>query len=343
MKGTFSATSFSPDGIGGGPGGGGAGAVAASDGLDDGAGALPGAGIAAFSTAAISFVPGRQLELGEIEKAGDADGDDRDHADHHRPHPARRAGRRLARGLLELRRRERPVLAPHRDHIGVHGGRDVLHFLRADIGELHGQLVGHLLMHGARHADAADLGEPFETRGDVDAVAEQIAVALDHVADGDADAEGHLPARRIGHVAGPQAFLDVDGAAHGFDRARKFGEHRVARRVEDAAARLGDEVVGDGTIGGETPQRLLFVLGHQPGIAGNISRKNRRDLAFHDSQPPDLDLQAQECRLRRSDATEFRRPPQAAGADFIRFLSGLPADRIMPNASRWFPARAGCS
>ena len=167
----------------------------------------------------------------------------------------------------------------------MHGSRDVLHLLRADIGKLHRELVGHLLVDRARHADAADLGEALEARGDVDAVAEQVAVALDHVADGDADAEGHLPARRIGHVAGSQAFLDVDRAAYRFDRARKFSEHGVARRVEDAPACLGDEVIRDGTIRGETPQRLLLVLGHQPGVAGNISRKNCRDLAFHDSQP----------------------------------------------------------
>ena len=79
----------------------------------------------------------------------------------------------------------------------MHRGRDVLYFLRADIGELHRQLVGDLLMHRAGDADAADFGEPFETRGDVDAVAEQVAVAFDHVADGDADAKAHLPARRI--------------------------------------------------------------------------------------------------------------------------------------------------
>ena len=167
----------------------------------------------------------------------------------------------------------------------MHRRRDVLHFLRADVGELHRQFVGDLFVHRARNADAADFGQAFETRRDVDAVAEQIAVALDHVADGDADAKAHLPAGRIGHVAGAQAFLDVDRAAHRFDRAGKFGQHRIAGGVENAAAGLGDEIVGDGSIGSQTPQRLLFVLGDQPAVAGNIGRKNRRDLAFHEGQP----------------------------------------------------------
>jgi hypothetical protein len=46
--------------------------------------------------------------------------------------------------------------------------------------------------------------------------------------------------------------------------------------------RPGDEIVGDGAIGGETPQRFFFVLGHQPAVTGNIGRKNRRYLALHE-------------------------------------------------------------
>lgn len=111
------------------------------------------------------------------------------------------------------------------------------------------------------------------------------AVALDHVADGDADAERHLTDGRIRHVARAQALLDVDGAAHRFHGARKFREHGIAGGVEDAAAALGDEVVGHLAIGGKPPQRLLLILGHQSAVAGNIGRKNRRDLAFHQGSP----------------------------------------------------------
>ncbi|MGY3694529.1 hypothetical protein ACVIGA_004609 [Bradyrhizobium sp. USDA 3240] len=167
----------------------------------------------------------------------------------------------------------------------MHGGRDVLHFLRADVGELHRQLVGDLLVHGARHADAADFGEALEPRGDIDAITKQIAVALDHITDGDADPERHLPARRIGHVARAQAFLDVDRATHGLDRAGKFREHRIARGVENAAAALCNEIVGDLTIGGEPPQRLFLILGDQSTIACNIGREDRCDLALHEDQP----------------------------------------------------------
>ena len=131
----------------------------------------------------------------------------------------------------------------------MHRRRDVLHLLRADIGELHRQLVGDLLVHRARNTDAADLGEALQSGCDVDAVAQQVAVALDHVADGDADAKGHLPARRIGHVAGTETLLNIDRAAHRFDRAREFGEHGVSSGIENAAAALGDEIVGHLTVG----------------------------------------------------------------------------------------------
>src|ERR1700733_6364921 len=97
--------------------------------------------------------------------------------------------------------------------------RDILDLLLADIGELHRQLVGDLLVDGARNADAADLGKALETGRDIDAITEQIAVALDDTANGDADTETHVAAGRISEVAGAQTFLDVDRAPDGLDRA----------------------------------------------------------------------------------------------------------------------------
>jgi hypothetical protein len=200
----------------------------------------------------------------------------------------------------------------------MHRRRNVLHFLRADVGELHRQFVGDLLMHRARDADAADFGEALEARRDVDAIAEQIAVAFDHVTDGDADAETHMAARRIGHVAGAQAFLDVDRAAHRFDGAGKLGQHRIARGVENAAAGLGDEFVGDGAIGSEPPQRLLFILANQPAVSGDIGSKNRRYLAFHKAK-----VRAMICpqnAVRRLQAQPALAAPHALHS--LRFLEG---------------------
>ena len=180
----------------------------------------------------------------------------------------------------------------------MHGGRNVLDLLLADVGELHGQLIGHLLVHGARDADAADRRDAFQPRRDVDAVAEQVAVALDHIADRDSDAEIHLPAGRIGHIARAQALLNIDRAAHRFDRAREFGQHGVACGIEDAAAGAGDEIVHHRPVGCEAPQRLFFVLGDEPAIACDIGGKNRRDFPFHGA-------------LAESDARTMRAPAAA--------------------------------
>ena len=60
----------------------------------------------------------------------------------------------------------------------------------------------------------------FKARGDIDAVAHQIAVALlDHIAQMDADAELDAAVRRKTRVALDHAVLHLDGAAHGVNHA----------------------------------------------------------------------------------------------------------------------------
>jgi hypothetical protein len=120
-----------------------------------------------------------------------------------------------------------------------------------------------------------------EPRRDIDAVAKEVAVAFDDVADRDADAEAHLPARRISEVSRAQAFLDVDGATHRLHRARELGKHGIAGGVENPAARARDEIVHHRPIRSEAPQRLFFVLGNEPAVACDIGSKNSRDFSFH--------------------------------------------------------------
>ena len=63
-------------------------------------------------------------------------------------------------------------------------------------------------------------------------------------------------------------------------------------------------------IGRQTPQRLFFVLGNQPAVAGNIGRKNRRDLAFHEVAPGKICARRMPPEFRRG-ATKFQRPPES--------------------------------
>ena len=73
--------------------------------------------------------------------------------------------------------------------------------------------------------DRAGCRDPLETRGDIDAVAHQIAVALlDDVAQVDANAEFDATLRRQPGVALDEAILHFDRAAHGVDHAAEFDE-----------------------------------------------------------------------------------------------------------------------
>ena len=182
---------------------------------------------------------------------------------------------------VQLRVQPRPG-----DHEGVDAVRDVLDLALADVAERHRHLVRHRLVHRARDADAAGLGEALEPGRDVDAVAEEIAAALDDVADGDADAEFEPPPRRQRAIAGPEQFLDVDRAAHRVDGRIELAHHRVAGGVEDAAAGAADEIVEHLAIAAEPGQRLLFGLGDEARIAGDVRGEDRRDLALHRARAP---------------------------------------------------------
>ena len=80
--------------------------------------------------------------------------------------------------------------------------------------------VTHLPIGVLGKTDAARISDALKARGDVDAVAHQVAVALlDHIAEMDADAELDAALGRKTSVALDHAVLHLDGAAHGIDHA----------------------------------------------------------------------------------------------------------------------------
>ena len=92
-----------------------------------------------------------------------------------------------------------------------------------------------------RDADPARLGEPFQARGDVHAVAVE-AISLDpHVAQVDADPELHLPPVGDRGVAGLDDALDLGCALHGVECGRELGQEVVAREIHEPAPVLHDE------------------------------------------------------------------------------------------------------
>ena len=74
-------------------------------------------------------------------------------------------------------------------------------------------------------ADRAGLGDALEPRGDIDAVAHQVAVAfLDHVAEMDADPKFDALVRRDPSVALDHRPLDFNGAVHRVDDAAELDD-----------------------------------------------------------------------------------------------------------------------
>jgi hypothetical protein len=76
------------------------------------------------------------------------------------------------------------------DAMGVHWPGDVLDLLLlAHVLEREGELVAYLVAHHGADADATGLRQGFESSGDADAVAEDVAPIDDDVAKIDVDAE----------------------------------------------------------------------------------------------------------------------------------------------------------
>jgi hypothetical protein len=101
-------------------------------------------------------------------------------------------------------------------------------------------LTAHLAERVFRDADAAGLGNAFQPRGDVDAIAVDVAVFDDDVAKVDTDPEGDpLPLWRPG-IALDHPALHGERAGDGFDHTRELDQKAVAGGLDDLPAMLMD-------------------------------------------------------------------------------------------------------
>jgi hypothetical protein len=118
-------------------------------------------------------------------------------------------------------------------------------------------------------------------RGDIDAVAVNVLLVDDDVAEIDADAE--LDAALLGDavIAQRDLVLDFDGTTHRIDDAGEFDQQPVAGGLDDAAAVLGD--LGIRQLAPQRRQsreRTFLVVAHQTRVAGDIGCEDRREPAF---------------------------------------------------------------
>ena len=94
--------------------------------------------------------------------------------------------------------------------------------------------------HRCSHADAADVRELLDARGNIDAVAENVLILENDVAEVYADPEFDTPVWRHVRVAPLHTLLDFHGAFHSIGHALEFNEHAVSGGLDDPALVLRD-------------------------------------------------------------------------------------------------------
>ena len=204
--------------------------------------------------------------------------------------PPRSRSRRFL-GRLGLRRRFRLSWRADLQRIDPDRPFDVLELGRAEVGDRHVEPAAHLAVGVLGEADRAGIGDPFEARGDIDAIAHQIAVRLlDYVAEMDADAELDPALGRQTGIALDHAVLHLDCATHGVDHAAEFDEAAVAGPLDDAPVMQGDGRIDQVAAQRSEPgQRAILVRAGEPAVADYVRDQDRRNLPVSlMARPPEL-------------------------------------------------------
>ena len=150
------------------------------------------------------------------------------------------------RGLRDRRHADLQRICPDRL-------RDVLELRRAEIGDREIEPPLHLPVGVLGQTDRARRGDALQSRGDVDAVAHQVAVALlDDVAEMNADAKDD--AAVLGHagVAFDHRVLHFDCAAHRVDHAAELDDRPSPVRLTSRP--LWTAIVGIDQFAAQRPQ-----------------------------------------------------------------------------------------
>ena len=131
-----------------------------------------------------------------------------------------------------------------------------------------------------RETDGTGLGDTLQSRGDIDAVAHQITVALlDHIAKMDAHAELDAALGRKASVALDHAILHLDGAAHGIDYAAELDEDAVASALDHAPVMRGDGGIDQIAAQRAEPRQCAILVGaSKPAVSDHIRCQYCREL-----------------------------------------------------------------
>ena len=159
---------------------------------------------------------------------------------------------------------------------------NVLQDLRSHVIENDIDLAAYLPLRVVGDANASGFRDPFEPRGDVDAIAKYVVVVENDVADVNANPEFDPFVLRHGGIPFGHAALDFNSTAHRIHGAGKLDQHAVAGGLHDPAAVGGDRGVDEGLSDRFEPSQRAFLIGsHEPAVPGDIRRQHRCQSSFH--------------------------------------------------------------
>ncbi len=178
-------------------------------------------------------------------------------------------------------------------------------------------------MNLGRDARAAGLGQPFQPRGDVHALAVDVLPFADHVAEVDANAK-HDPLSlgqrlvRLRHLA-----LKLERAGHCVHRTAELDQDTVADDFDDAPAVRPDGRLKNGRASLlQGRERAGFVRLHEAAVSHDVSHHHGGQAAFHVCHVPP----AQDTSLLRGDNPR-RRGPRVLHTGGKR-VSGIAPSRV---------------
>ena len=190
-----------------------------------------------------------------------------------RPNPL---DRRLMMGRRHRRRRHRLRLLADFERVDVDRLGDVFQLGCAEVRDLEIEPAFHLPIGLLGQTDRAGPCDAFQPRGDIDAIAHQVAVALlDHIAEVDADPKLDPPFGADAGVAVDESGLHFDRTPHRFHNAQELDQHTIARRLDNASAIFLDFRIDQLAVERlQTRKRALLVRAHQPAEADDVRGKN---------------------------------------------------------------------
>src|SRR5262249_45815051 len=125
-----------------------------------------------------------------------------------------------------------------------------------------------------RDVDAAGLGERLEPRGDIDAIAEDIALLDDDVVKVHPQAQRNASVGQQCPVQSRNRLAQCGGAAYRFDDALELDQHPVAGPPDDISAGLEDLWLDDfGQKESNPGEAVSLVSGEKPTVADEQDRR----------------------------------------------------------------------